>query len=112
MEAGYVVEEEGISPIFLNVPLAEDLQTMINRWSSQTPVRALVAAEQFVFLALPRYAGDGKNSSPIRLQEMLSLPAFEGPGTPSGFELGWSISGRSPPQGTTAVSSELKHNGI
>ena len=81
MEAGYVVDEEGLSPIFLNVPLAEDLQTMINGWSNQTPVRALVNAEKFVFLALPRYAGDGKNSSSIRLPEMLSLPAFEGEGS-------------------------------
>ncbi|OLP82011.1 hypothetical protein AK812_SmicGene37389 [Symbiodinium microadriaticum] len=81
MEAGYVVDEEGISPIFLCAPLAEDLQTMINRWSSQMPVRALVAAEQFVFLAVPRYAGDGKNSSPIRLQELLLIPAYEGVGS-------------------------------
>ena len=51
-----MVDEEGLSPIFLNVPLAEDLQTLVNSWSNQTPVRALVAAEKFVFLALPRYA--------------------------------------------------------
>ncbi|CAE7819766.1 unnamed protein product, partial [Symbiodinium necroappetens] len=53
LEAGYVVDEEGLSPIFLNVPIAEDLQTMINSWSNQTPARALVAAEKLVFLALP-----------------------------------------------------------
>ena len=51
---------------------------MVNQWSSQSPVHALVAAEQLVFLALPRYAGDGKNSSPIQLSEALLLPVYEG----------------------------------
>ena len=82
MEAGYVVDEEGLSPIFLNVPLDADLQHVINSWSNQTPVRALVATEKFVILALPRYAGAGKkNSSSIRLQESFLLPAFEGEGS-------------------------------
>ena len=34
MEAGYVVDEEGLSPIFLNAPIADDLQTMITHWSN------------------------------------------------------------------------------
>ena len=85
MEEGYVVDEEGLSPIFLATPLANDLQTMIDQWSRQTPARALITAERYAILALPRYVGDGKNSNPIRLQEMLSLPVFEA----AGSELIW-----------------------
>ena len=81
MEAGYVVDEEGLSPIFLAAPLADDLQAMINQWSNQTPVHALITAERYALLALPRYVGEGKNSSPIRLQETLSLPVFEAEGS-------------------------------
>ena len=55
--------------------------SMIDQWSRQTPARALITAERYAILALPRYVGDGKNSSPIRLQEMLSLPVFEAAGS-------------------------------
>ena len=85
MEAGYVVDEEGLSPIFLAAPLAADLQAMINQWSNQTPVHAMITAERYAILALPRYVGAGKNSSPIRLQETLSLPVFEAEGS----DLSW-----------------------
>ena len=81
MEAGYVVDEEGLSPIFLTAPVSDDLQSMIEQWSSQLPVRALITAERYAFLALPRYVGNGKNSTPIRLQEQLSLPVFEAEGS-------------------------------
>ena len=81
MEAGYVVDEEGLSPIFLTAPVSDDLQYMIEQWSSQLPVRALITAERVAFLALPRYVGDGKNNTPIRLQEQLSLPVFEAEGS-------------------------------
>ncbi|OLP91680.1 LINE-1 retrotransposable element ORF2 protein [Symbiodinium microadriaticum] len=81
MEAGYVVDEEGLSPIFLAAPFAADLQAMINQWSNQKPVHAMITAERFAILALPRYVGAGKNSSPIRLQETLSLPVFEAEGS-------------------------------
>ena len=33
LEGGYIVDEEGTSPVFLNVDMAADLQTMINSWS-------------------------------------------------------------------------------
>ena len=85
MEAGYVVDDEGLSPIFLAAPLAADLQAMINQWSNQTPVHAMITAERYAVLALPRYVGAGKNSSPIRLQETLSLPVFEAEGS----DLSW-----------------------
>ena len=81
MEAGYVVDEEGLSPIFLSAPMVDSLQSMIEQWSRQLPIRALITAERFVLLALPRYVGEGKNSNPIRLQETLSLPVFEAAGS-------------------------------
>ncbi|OLQ02824.1 hypothetical protein AK812_SmicGene14277 [Symbiodinium microadriaticum] len=81
MAEGYVVDEEGLSPIFLAAPLADNLQAMINQWSNQTPVHALITAERYALLALPRYVGESKNSSPIRLQETLSLPVFEAEGS-------------------------------
>ena len=81
MDAGYVVDEEGLSPIFLAAPLADNLQAMIDQWSNQTPVHALITAERYALLALPRYVGEGKNGSPIRLQETLSLPVFEAEGS-------------------------------
>ena len=79
MEAGYIVDEEGNSPVFLNVELAADLQTMINSWSNnRSPIHAFLPPARFVCLALPRYAGHGKNSLPIKLQEAVELPFYAG----------------------------------
>ena len=40
--AGYIVDEEGTSPVFLNVDMAADLQTMINSWSNRSPIHAFL----------------------------------------------------------------------
>ena len=78
MEAGYIVDEEGPSPVFLNVDMAADLQTLINNWSSRSPTHAFTFPDRFVCLALPRYAGNGKNSHPVKLQENVEIPFYAG----------------------------------
>ena len=42
MEAGYIVDEEGNSPVSLHVEMAADLQTMINSWSNRSPIHAFL----------------------------------------------------------------------
>ena len=78
MEAGYIVDEEGNSPVFLHVEMAADLQTMINSWSNRSPIHAFLPPARFVCLALPRYAGHGKNSQPGKLQGVVELPLCAG----------------------------------
>ena len=78
LESGYIVDEEGTFPVFLNVDMAADLQTMINSWSNRSPIQAFLPPARFVCLALPRYAGRGKNSQPVQLQGAVALPFFAG----------------------------------
>ena len=78
LESGYIVDEEGTSPVFLNVDMAADLQTMINSWSNRSPIHAFLPPARFVCLALPRYAGHGKNIQPVQLQGAVALPFFAG----------------------------------
>ena len=73
-----IVDEEGTSPVFLNVDMAADLQTMINSWSNRSPIHAFLPPARFVCPALPRYAGHGKNSQSVQLQGAVALPFFAG----------------------------------
>ena len=72
------MDEEGNSPVFLHVEMATDLQIMTNGWSNRSPIHAFLRPARFVCLALPRYAGHGKNSQPVKLQGTVELPLYAG----------------------------------
>ena len=65
-----------LQPGCTELPASREL--LLTLRSNRSPIHAFLPPARFVCLALPRYAGHGKNSQPVQLQGAVALPFFAG----------------------------------
>ena len=75
---GIIVDEEGTAPIHVDSKVSPTVQQMIDAWTGQSKVHALLRATSTVCVALPRFVERTKIRERIALAETISLPVFLG----------------------------------